>query len=71
MTLPGSNYNLKPYVDDGALLPEIGARVAYIDGLHFEGTVVAVRSIERHVVVKWDHAQESTTVSARQIEPLL
>jgi|SoimicmetaTmtHMA_FD_contig_31_2216004_length_266_multi_2_in_0_out_0_1 hypothetical protein len=53
------------------MLPETGARVAYIDGLHFEGTVVAVRSVERHVVVKWDHAQEPTTVWARQIEPLL
>jgi hypothetical protein len=41
--LPGTNYNVKPYVDDGSSLPSVNGRVqSVVDGLYIEGSVISV-----------------------------
>jgi hypothetical protein len=52
MTLPGSNYNGKPYVDDDSLLPPIGARVRSLkDGPTIDAIVTDVDEAGRRIKI--------------------
>jgi hypothetical protein len=59
MALPGSNYNVKPYVDDGSSLPAVGTRVvSLLDGSdRIEGQVTAVDVVNRTVTFNGFQAQ--------------
>ena len=50
MTLPGSNFNVKPYADIGDPLPAIGARVTCLnDGATIEGVISATSPSARTI----------------------
>jgi hypothetical protein len=47
----GTNYNVKPYVDDGSPLPAVGTRVSgLVDSAVIEGQVISVSIPNRTVV---------------------
>jgi hypothetical protein len=59
MALPGRNYNVKPYVDDGSALPSIGSRVvSLLEGSdRIEGQVTATDPVARTVTFNGFQAQ--------------
>lgn len=58
MSLPGINYNCKPYVDVGDPLPAIGQTVARMNtgSVHVQGKVLDVDPAGRRVLLRLDGA---------------
>jgi hypothetical protein len=58
VTVPGVNFDVKPYVDDGSPLPDVGARVRGLtDRAAFEGIVADTNPADRTVRVQGFVAQ--------------
>jgi hypothetical protein len=75
MTLPGTNYAKKPYIDDGSPLPSIGQRVRNFgyNSLcsHAEGDVIDIDEAGRRVKIEgfiWHPGDRCRGISSRREE---
>jgi hypothetical protein len=55
----GTNFNVKPYIDDGSALPSIGSRIVWLPegSMRIEGQVTATDPVLRTVTITGFQAQ--------------